>query len=147
MNQSMTEEPQCLQPTAHELKHNYFCFTCAARNINANSVCFCVKCYKKKYTDHKDHKDFYSIDSKTFRERVISFRRYLLQNSSDFDGCKNRYLKEIMENEDLNLTDLHLKKWLIAAKFWKFQDQASVKEAHENLMKLVTKNTGIAQST
>lgn len=89
----MIEEPQCLKPSEHELKHNYFCLTCASKNVNAASVCFCAKCYGKKYKDHKDHRDFYSIDTKTFREKVIAFRRYLLQNSSEFADCKNKHLK------------------------------------------------------
>lgn len=35
-----------------------------------------------------------------------------------------------MENEDLNLSELGLKKWLIAVKFWRFEDHRTVREAH-----------------
>lgn len=32
-----------------------------------------------------------------------------------------------MDNEDLNLSDINLMKWLVSAKFWKFEDHRESK--------------------
>lgn len=67
------------------------------------------------------------MDSKSFREKIVSFQRYLLQNVDNFGDFKNSCMREIMENDEIRVMNPAMKKFLILSKFWKFDDHRTFK--------------------
>ena len=129
------EQPHCLKPSEHGIMHTFFCITCASKNYNCFAVCFCVQCYIQKHKEHKDHKQFYKVESKSFSDQIETFKTYLNKNADSLN-LSSKHMSHLLNSQKLNFHNISFKKWLVATQFWKFSSNKTLADAHKNLVEL-----------
>lgn len=71
------------------------------------------------------------FDSLTFNKKFKAFRDYLQNNKGLLQNAKNDFVNKLLSGEEIDFRNMGVVKWLVSAKFWKFDDRRTERDAAE----------------